>query len=72
MRDLKKYLENRDVLQTEETRLLRSTTIQQSLQQWLRLQKAFEWQLQQTAPIFEAERRAALIALQTRLQHLVD
>jgi hypothetical protein len=47
-------------------------TIRESVRQWLQLQLAFEWQLQRTAPLFEAERRAALIDLQSRFIQLAD
>jgi hypothetical protein len=46
-------------------------TVQESLEHWIQLQRAFEWQLQQTAEIFETERRVALVDLQKRLQRLV-
>lgn len=61
-----------DELYDEETRLLRSMTPIESLQLWARMQAAFEWQLQQTASLFEPDHRNALIELQTRLQRLVD
>jgi hypothetical protein len=60
-----------DLVQKEETRLLRATPVQESLEQWFQLQRAFEWQLQQTAELFESDRRAALVELQKRLQCLV-
>jgi hypothetical protein len=71
MSDLSILRENRDLARKEETRFLRTMTIQESLEQWLQLQRAFEWQLQQTAGIFEPDRRAALVELQKRLQCLV-
>ena len=57
-----------DILQSEGTRFLRAMTVQESMQQWLKLQLAFEWQLQQTKQYFETERRTALRELQARLQ----
>ncbi|MGE5224204.1 MAG: hypothetical protein ACM3PY_17340 [Omnitrophica WOR_2 bacterium] len=51
---------------------MRATTIEESIDQWVELQKAFEWQLQQTAALFEQDRRAALVELQARLQRLAD
>jgi hypothetical protein len=61
-----------DLIQKEETRLLQAMTVQESLNQWLGLQRAFEWQLQKTEALFAAERRAALAELQNRLQRLVE
>ena len=72
MSDLSILREGWDSIQKEETRLLRAMTVQESLKQWLQLQQAFEWQLQQTARLFESERRAALVELQNRLQCLVE
>lgn len=71
MSNLSVLRENWNLAQKEELRLLRAMTVQESLEQWLQLQRAFEWQLQQTAGIFEADRRAALVDLQKRLQCLV-
>ena len=64
--------ENRDSLRREETLLMRATTMKESIQQWVSLQTDLEWQLQQTAPLFEQDRRTALVELQARLQRLVD
>jgi len=55
-----------------ETRLLRRMTIQESLADWLALQRAFEAQLLETALLFAKERRAALAELQARLRRLAD
>jgi hypothetical protein len=40
--------------------------------EWLQLQKAFEWQLQQTEELFSKQRRNALAELQARLHRLVE
>lgn len=61
-----------DELYDEETRLLRSMTVNESLILWLKMQAAFEWQLQQSAPWFEADHRNAMIELQARLRRLVE
>ncbi len=61
-----------DEFYDEETRQLRAMTISESLLLWERLQAAFEWQLQQSAPWFEQDHRNALIELQARLQRLLD
>lgn len=70
MSNLSILREDRDLAQKEEKRLLRAMTVQESLEQWFQLQRAFEWQLQQTAGIFESDRRAALADLQKRLLNL--
>jgi hypothetical protein len=72
MSDLNSLREGWDLIQKEKARILRAMTLQESLNQWLQLQRAFEWQLQQTARFFESERRAALVELQNRLQCLVE
>lgn len=72
MADLSVLLEGLDSLHREETLLMRNMTIEESIGQWVRLQTAFEWQLQQTATLFEQDRRAALGELQARLKRLVD
>ena len=71
MSNLSVLRENWDLAPKEEKRLLRTMTVQESLEQWLQLQRAFEWQLQQTAALFESDRRVALVDLQKRLQRLV-
>jgi hypothetical protein len=63
---------NWDLAQKQEQRLLRKMTVQESLAQWIQLQSAFEWQLQQTAEIFESDRRTALAELQKRLLRSVQ
>ena len=60
-----------DILQREETLLLRAMTIEESIRQWVELQTSFEWQLQQTAALFTRDRHDALAELQARLQRLV-
>jgi hypothetical protein len=70
--DLSILREGWDSLRREETLLLRATTVEESIRQWVVLQTAFEWQLQQTAPLFAQERWTALAELQARLQRLVD
>jgi hypothetical protein len=61
-----------DLIEKEETRLLRAMTVQESLGVFLSLQMSFEWQLQQTASLFAPERESAMIELQNRLRRLVD
>jgi len=59
-------------LQREEIELLRATSIQDSLREWVSLQSAFEWQLQKTKELFAEDRRQALAELQDRLHRLVE
>ena len=59
-----------DEVEVEEIRLLRQMTVQESLRHYLVLQQAFEPQLQQTEPLFRAERLAYLEELQRRLAAL--
>lgn len=70
MSDLTILREGWDMIEREELRLLRAMTVQESLEHWVQLQKAFEWQLQRTADLFESQRHAALVELQTRLYRL--
>ena len=56
-----------DEIEAEETRLLRLMTVEESLDHFIALQRAFEPQLQQTESLFRAERLACLEELQSRL-----
>jgi len=60
VRELSTLRENQDTFETDETRMLQSMTIQESVHQWLALQLAFEPQLRQTAALFVREWQAAL------------
>ena len=71
MPDLTILREGWDLIEQEELRLLRAMTIQESIDHWLQLQRAFEWQLTNTANLFEGERQNALVELQSRLYRLV-
>jgi hypothetical protein len=53
-----------------ETYLLSGMTIRESIQEYQEMQSTFEWQMQQTANLFEENHRQALIELQTRLHQL--
>lgn len=70
MADLSTLRDGWDMLEDEETRLLCSLTVQESLSQWQQLQEAFEWQIQQTEALFGPERREALVELQSRIRRL--
>jgi len=72
VRELGALRQDRDAFEAEETRLLQSMTVQESVRQWLALQRAFEPQLQQTAALFAPERQAALVQLQLRLRRLAE
>lgn len=72
VRDLRQLRENWNGIEELEYHRLRETSIQESIQQWLQLQKAFEWQLQQTEQLFSEQRRKALAELQARVHRLVE
>ena len=72
MRDLRALREGWEDVAAEETRLLRDLTIEESARQLLRLQQAFEPQLQATAHLFASQRWGALAELQARLQRLAE
>ena len=72
MRALRTLREGWKTLEADETRLLRCLTVQESIRQWLALQRAFEPQLQQTAALFAPERQAALAELQLWLRRLAE
>ncbi len=60
MRDLSVLRVGWEAIEAEETRLLRALTVQESVRQWLSLQRTFEAQLQDTAALFAPERQTAL------------
>jgi len=68
--DLGRLRKDWESLDSRETRLPQAITVQESLHRWIELQVAFEWQLQQTAALFERDRRAAMAELQARLRRL--
>ena len=72
MRRTVQLVNDKKTIQRVETALLRSMTQQESLQHWLQLQAAFEWQLLQTANLFAEARYKAMTELQTRLRKLQD
>ena len=72
MRELRTLREGLEMDEAEETRLLRALTVQESVRQWLMLQRTFEAQLQQTAALFGPERQATMIQLQDRLHRLAE
>jgi hypothetical protein len=72
MRELRSLREGWETFEAEETRLLRGMTVQDSIRDWLMLQRTFEAQLQQTSTIFGPERQAALAQLQARLRRLAE
>ena len=68
--DLRQVRARWQAVEAEERRLHAPMSIQDSLRQWLALQRAFEPQLQQTEAIFRAGRLAYLEELQRRLASL--
>jgi hypothetical protein len=72
MRDLSALREGWETIEAEETRLLRALTVQDSVRQWLMLQRTFEVQLQNTAALFAPERQAALAQFQSRLHQIAE
>jgi hypothetical protein len=72
MRKLSTLREGWEMVEAEEIRLLQRMTIQESVRDWLMLQRSFEAQLQQTAAIFGPERQAALAQFQARLLRLAE
>lgn len=70
MLDLGRLRKDWESLDSRETRSPQAITVQESLHRWIELQVAFEWQLQQTAALFERDRRAAMAELQARLRRL--
>ena len=72
MRGLASLREGWDEVEGFETQWLRALSVQESAAQWLDLQQAFEYQLQQTAEIFAADRWQALVELQDRLHRLAE
>ena len=59
-------------VEAEETRLLRQMTIAESVAQLASLYSACKPLLEQTEPLFRAEREAYLIELQRRLRRLEE
>ncbi|MEJ5309400.1 MAG: hypothetical protein WHX52_06480 [Anaerolineae bacterium] len=72
MRDLRALREGWDTVEADEIRLLRQLTVQESVRQWLALQRAFEPQLQETEALFGPARREALAELQARLRRFAE
>lgn len=67
---LTRIREGWDEVEEVEVRLLRQMTVEESLRQYLALQRAFEPQLRATEHLFRAERLAHLRELQRRLAKL--
>ncbi len=61
---------NWEALEAERIRLLRRMTVQESLQQYLALQRALEPQFRATEALFRPQRMAYLAELQRRLERL--
>lgn len=70
MNDLRQLRHGWEEVEAEETRLLKQMTIQESVADYLALQREFEPWLQETEPQFREPRQQAMIQLQARLQQL--
>jgi len=70
VRELSALRQGSELIEPEETRLLRGLSLQDGVRQWLALQRTFEFQLLQTQDLFGPERWAALGELQARLRRL--
>ncbi len=70
MDDLRTIRDKAEEQYHAEAQLSQAMTAIESLHIWARLQIAFEWQLQQTATIFEEDHHKNLIELQARLLKL--
>jgi hypothetical protein len=71
MQDLSTLRTHWAEIEAEETRLLREMTVAESLGQFATLYDAYATRLSQDAA-YQAEREAALIELQRRLQRLAE
>lgn len=72
MRDLRQVREGWKAIEDERARLLRRMTVQESVAQYLALQRAMEPQFRQTEALFRPERMAYLAELQRRLARLAE
>ena len=72
MRDLSAARQGWGEVERAEARLSYRMTAQESLRQWLQMQRVFESQLRDTAALFGPERRSALAELQSRLRRLAE
>ena len=61
-----------DINDIEDQLVSADLTPQESANQWLVLQRAFEGQLRETEAIFAEDRRKSLIELQRRLHRLAE
>lgn len=67
MKDLGRIREGWEALEAEKARLLRRMTVQESVAQYLALQRALEPQFRQTEALFRPRRMDYLAELQHRL-----
>lgn len=72
MDSLRQACEGWAEVSAEELRLLRRMTAEESLRQFLALQSEFAGWLEETKPLYRAERNEAMIALQSRLGRIND
>jgi len=72
MNNLSNLLILKDSSDITDQLVIADLTPQESAQQWLVLQRAFEGQLKETEAIFAEDRRKSLIELQRRLNRLAE
>jgi hypothetical protein len=72
MNKLHELRDSSDMVYNVETQLLQSMAVIESLHIWARLQNAFEWQLQRSAPEFEQVHREYLTDLQSKLAKIAE
>ncbi len=67
MNELRRLREGWAEVEAQETELLRALSVEQSIRQYLALQREFEPLLQETEATFRGPRNQALVELQARL-----
>lgn len=67
MGDLRRLREGWEDVEAQETQILRALSVEQSIRQYLALQREFEPLLRQTESLYSASRHQAMIELQRRL-----
>jgi len=72
VRDLSSARQGWGEIERAQARLSYRVTAQESLRQWLQMQRIFEPQLRETAELFAPERRSALGELQSSLRRLAE
>ena len=68
--DLSRIRDGWQQIEAQKARLLEPRSVEESVAQWLELQRAFEAQLEQTDALFRGQRMAHLLEPQDRLCRL--